>query len=253
MQALPQSIDEVLAALDEVIETAIRENTYLGLFAYLYRRVTAQIKEEVAKGRFEDNPRMQAFDIVFANLYIDAYRKYIAGEPTSQSWQFAFDCKQDRLTFTQHLLMGMNAHINLDLAIAASTVMEGKRIEHIKNDFHLVNDILASLTKEMQLRLGKVSPLLFLLDWLGKKSDEQLVNFSIKVARKQSWLMAQQLWSLQAATREQQIKQLDATVHLLSQRIKQPKLRTSKWVLRLISTFESKDIAHVLERLRAQL
>lgn len=247
---LPSTIDEVLQALDAIIDEAILNNSYTGLFAYLYRRVTAQIRKKVEEGFFDDNQRMQRFDIVFANLYLDAYYKYCRSQPTSRCWEFAFQLQSQRLTYTQHLLMGMNAHINLDLAIAASTVMQDQPIERMKNDFHKVNEVLFGLTKEMQLRLGRVSPLLFLLDWVGEKSDERLVNFSIKVARAKSWQMAKILWGMDEEQRRECIGELDETVRLFSQRIKSPKLRTSNFVLRLIGIFERKEIGRVLEQLR---
>ena len=49
----------------------------------------------------------------------------------------------------QHLLMGMNAHINLDLGIAASEVAGGNSIHDLKSDFMKVNDILAGLLSEI--------------------------------------------------------------------------------------------------------
>lgn len=57
-----QTIDEVLAALDEILAECRQKNSSLGLFAFLYRRVTAQIKEGIAQGIFADHARMGATD-----------------------------------------------------------------------------------------------------------------------------------------------------------------------------------------------
>ncbi len=248
---LPTTIPQLLQALDSIIDECREQNNYLCLFAYLYRRVTAQVKVEIERGSFEDNVRMERFDVAFANFYIDAYQKFQAGQPCSRCWEIAFQSKAERLTFVQHILMGMNAHINLDLAVAASQVMEGQPVEAIKNDFHKINDILAGLTNEMQQKLGRVSPLLFLLDWLGKRSDERIINFSIRLAREQSWGMTQLLWGMRGSTREEQIRQLDRTVAALSQRIRQPKFGLTKFLLKLIGYFEKRDMKKVLNQLTA--
>jgi hypothetical protein len=63
----------------------------------------------------------------------------------------------EKLAFVQHILLGMNAHINLDLAVAASIVSPGNAIIKLKSDFMIVNQILAELTNKIQKRLGRVS------------------------------------------------------------------------------------------------
>lgn len=249
MLALPTNIDEVLQALDEIIADTATRNSPLGLFAYIYRRTTAEIKAAMEAGAFEDAARMERLDVAFANLYILAYRQYRAAEPTSQAWGLSFSAESERLAFLQHLLMGMNAHINLDLGLAAATVMEGEDIQDIKADYHRVNDILARLTVEMQRRLGRVSPLLFLLDWIGKRSDEKAINFSIKVARKQSWWVAQELAALPRAERPARITRVDTNVAQLSGILRRPDSRFLRTVLRVIAYFENQDLQRVIARL----
>src|SRR5258705_13901399 len=73
-----RSIDEVISRLDAIIgraiiERAIVERDRLGFFAVLYRTVTAAVRDGIAAGRFEDGPRMERLDIVFANRYLQAF------------------------------------------------------------------------------------------------------------------------------------------------------------------------------------
>ena len=69
-------------------------------------------------------------------------------------------------------------------------------ITAIENDFNKVNDILFQITNELQERLGRVSPLMFLLDWAGQNKDEKVIDFSMRKARDQSWNSANLLWSI---------------------------------------------------------
>ena len=245
-----KTIDEILSKLDRIIESYILDNNYLGIFAYVYRRKTDQIKTEVELGKFEDNERMQKFDILFANLYLKAYRNYMENKPVSKSWELSFQAKNEKLTIIQHLLLGMNAHINLYLAVAASTVMEGKPIQELQSDFNKVNDILADLLNDMQAKIGKVSMMMFLLDWIGRRSDEKLINFSITQARNQSWRTANELWALDGQQKLERTSQVDLRVSILSEFIKNPKRKLLKFVLKFISRFEENNAATIIAKLK---
>ena len=104
---------------------------------------------------------------------------------------------------------------------------------------------------EMQQRLGRVSPLLFLLDWIGQRSDEKVANFSIKVAREQSWRIARELATLPPLERPARIERVDTSVTELSSILKQPKSRLLRTVLGIIRRFESSDLQRVIEVLKS--
>src|SRR5713226_9209467 len=139
----PQTIDEILAELDQIILRARREQNRLGFFATLYRNVTMKVKEGIAAGVFADGARMEKLDVTFANRYLAALGSFQRGEPLSKCWLAAF-----RIANTwppiilQHLLTGMNAHINFDLGIAAQAVAPGPELSSLEPDFNLINDIL---------------------------------------------------------------------------------------------------------------
>jgi hypothetical protein len=242
---LRQSIDEVIIQLDKIIEECVSENSRLAYFAYVYRRTTAEIAKEIKLGHFEDNARMEKFDVIFANLYLQAYINYKNNQPVSQSWAFAFEHSDQELTIIQHVLFGMNAHINLDLAIATARTMEGKAIQDIESDFNKVNDILFQITNELQDRLSRVSPLLFLLDWLGKNTDEKIIDFSMRKARGQAWKSANLIWSL-GNDDQKAISQIDDLVLNLSQLIRSPKTVLIRTILKVLGFFEKKNVRAVI-------
>jgi hypothetical protein len=115
----PQTIDEVIAELDQIILRARNERDRLAFFATLYRNVTIKVKEGIAADLFEDGPRMEKLDVTFANRYLAALRSFRRGEPLSKCWLVSFQtAARWPPIILQHLLTGMNAHINLDLGIA---------------------------------------------------------------------------------------------------------------------------------------
>ncbi len=248
----PTSIQEVLDQLDIIIENSVTVNDRLGLFAFVYRRTTAEILKEIQLKSFEDNERMARMDVIFANLYLDAYNKYQNNIRIPKSWEFAFVNKNKPLTILQHIIMGMNAHINLDLAVATSSAMHGKKLVDIENDFNKVNDILFNIVNEIQDRLGRVSRLMFLLDLIGKNSDEKAIDFSMRKAREQAWNNANLLWALGDNQKDDAIKGIDLIVRKLSERISSPKSRLLRFILKTIRKFEDHDVATIISKLREE-
>jgi hypothetical protein len=244
-----QSIDEVLEELDTIIEKSVQENNYLGIFAYIYRRTTAQIKTAIADKSFENNDRMEKFDVTFANFYLMAWQNYFNGGIVSNAWRAAFDARLEKLTVMQHLLMGMNAHINLDLGIAAEEIMPEDTIQDLKDDFMRVNGVLAGLVDEMQTKMARVSPLMFLLDWIGGRTEEKIINFSMAKAREYSWQNACRLSEMNKENKAEKISKMDSFVTDLSEIIKNPDFLILRLTLKFIRIFEVKNLSRMIAKL----
>lgn len=238
------NIDEVLERLDHIIETSQNDRDPHGAFAALYRRVTAAVKDGIAAGQFDDGPRMERLDVVFANRYLDAWEARKAGKPVTEAWASVFEAAgQGRKLLLQHLLLGMNAHINLDLGIAAATVCPGAAITGLHDDFNRINDLLAQMVDTVQDNLRSVSPLLGIVDWLSKDKDERFAGFGLKATRTLAWHSATRLAALELdADLQTKIGILDRQVANIGKRIAAPP-GFFGWVVRFILWFENKDIA----------
>lgn len=250
-RALPKTIDEVLAELDLIVEKCISENDARGIFAYVYRRTTAEIKVAIEAGDFSSATELEAFDVEFANYYIRAYQSYLAGKSCSLVWERSFEACLENLTVVQHILLGMNAHINLDLGLTTARVARGGDIENYKRDFVKVNEVLERIINELQDSLSRVSPLFFLVDWLGQNSDEKLIDFSMRSARNQAWNLACRLHETSKEDFEETQKKADQTFALFAQKIHKPNSGLLKFVLKVIRTFEVQEVGKVIERMRA--
>ena len=242
-----QTIDEVIAQLDEVIARSRREQSRLGFFAILYRNVTVKVKEGIGAGVFEDGARMERLDVIFANRYLDAYERYRRGTGTSKCWLASFRAADSWFPIVlQHLLLGMNAHINLDLAVAAAETAPGDEIDGLKHDFDRINDILGVMIGDVQDRLARISYYMTILDRFGGRTDETLMNFSINRARDASWRVAVRLARMTPAEREREIQEIDGRVALLARLIQYPGigLRTANILVRFS---EGRDLARIYD------
>lgn len=183
------TITEVIEQLNEIVLHSLTNNDRAGYFAALYKRVTIAVSDKIKEGYFDDNARMEKLDVVFANFYLDAYKNYKAGQPCSASWKLAFDSTLLwKPMVIQHLLAGMNAHIGLDLGIAAATVSPGESVNSIQNDFNKINEILNQLVNEIKTELYDMWPLSKILSNLNTgKLENEIAGFSMGLARDAAW------------------------------------------------------------------
>jgi hypothetical protein len=244
------SIDEVIARLDAIIDQAIIERDRLGFFGVLYRTVTVAVKDGIAADRFEDGPRMERLDVAFANRYLEAFDAHRRGGTPTGSWRVAFAAGSSRhAAIMQHLLLGMNAHINLDLAIAASDVCPGAAIGGLERDFNEINSVLTELETDVEREVCSLSPWIALLDHIDPDAGRVIANFSIDRARACSWQAAQRLALLSGDARETAIAGIDAEVELLARLIARPigvVINLNLVLVRLRETWDARRVITVL-------
>lgn len=187
---LPTTIDGVIEQLELIIEDSIAKKSRMGYFAALYKRVTVSVKNRIEEGYFDDNPRMERLDVIFANRYLLAYHQYQNGEKCSVSWQIAFNAtKWWSPLVIQHLFVGMNAHISLDLGIAAAEV-QPTDIESLHDDFNKINEVLGALVNEVEDELASIFWLLKPIDFFLGGVDEKIAKFAMDIARDAAWQVA---------------------------------------------------------------
>ncbi len=244
------SVDDVLGGLDDVVDRAIADQDARGYFAVLYRKVTATVKEGIASGFFDDAERMERLDVLFAQRYFDAIAAQDRGDAPTDSWAVAFAAgRRWRPLVLQHLLVGINAHINLDLGIAAARCSPGGELPGLRRDFDRINAVLAAMVASLQRDLTRISPWLGLLDRVGGRSADHVVRFSIVTARAGAWRFATELVATPEEAWEAAIADRDRAVARIGDRVLRPGARISTALL-LIRLREQGDLAANLRWLR---
>lgn len=241
------TIDEVLQALDAIIGRARIDGSRLGYFAALYRRVTRAVKVGIVNGRFQNGPRMERLDVVFASRYLDAFAFWQKSQPASRSWRLAFDAASERDPLVlQHLLAAVNAHINLDLGIAAAQTCPGDQLQELETDFNQINMVLAEQVGAVEREMAGISPVVALLQRIGLITDTRIINFSLETAREVAWSRAQTLAAGAPGDLAAAIDQMDREVALFGNVIVHP-LPPLDLQLRPIRKVECQDIRKNLE------
>jgi hypothetical protein len=242
-------IDEVLAELDRVIASALDTGDRAGYFAVLYRKVTAKVKEGVEDGFFDDAGRMERLDSLFAERYFDAVTARRQGGRPTASWQLTFDAGARRRPLVlQHLLAGINAHINLDLAIATARCSPGDELPALRRDYDRINAILASMIATLSDELRTISPWMTHLYLIGARTQTEAVRFSIETARGGAWRWAERLAATPEHQWEREIASRDARVACVGYCVLHPGPLTSTG-LALVRLRERNDVRANLRHL----
>jgi len=70
------SIDQVIDAIQGIVDWSIANESRLGYFAALYKRITIAIRNGICDHLFDNGPRMERFDVIFASRFFAALNGY---------------------------------------------------------------------------------------------------------------------------------------------------------------------------------
>ena len=237
MTNIPQAtnIDEVINNLDNLILQLRNQNSRLAYFTCLYRHVTIAIKAGLHHNTFDYPDIIEKLDVAFANRYFAALDAYQNGRTPTQAWLLSFQAgQQNNLIVLQHLLLAMNAHINLDLGVAVAQTCPPDKLAAFEADFKRVNNVLFSLVNQAKEELAKIWPPLKWLNRFAGKEENAILDFNMAAARQFSWDLAQELSPLSPTDRTSLINKRDKEIVILGKIIPKPifPLNLLLWVIR---------------------
>ncbi|KQT15463.1 hypothetical protein ASG31_14445 [Chryseobacterium sp. Leaf404] len=242
-----KTIEEVLKKLDEIIILSKENKSTIGYFACTYRIMTTQVLKGIQQKKFENNPRMTLLDIAFATRYLDAWTNYSKGKKCTNAWFLAFEAtKNKELLILQHIFLGMNAHINLDLGISAASIMPYRKINPLKTDFERINSVIASINQNVQDSLNKICYPVNLIDKLSNGKDNAVLDFAISKARDTSWATAVISSNTPNFLNENVIGIVDYAAAKIASQILHPKLLSSN-LAKELKKCESSDVVKNIE------
>jgi hypothetical protein len=234
----------VAEGVRSVVRTSVERNSATGYFAAMYLGVTRVVMKGVDDRVFTTPDRLVKLASVFAQRYLDAWHVHEAGGRAPVSWDVAFRAAGEwRPTVLQHLLVGMNAHINLDLGIASAHVAPGAAIVELRPDFDQINNVLAGLVHTIQGELNRISPFYRFVDDVTGSVDQAVINFSIARARAEAWKLATFLAAAEPTVAAKRIADHDRLVGVLGGTILRPGAAASAGLLAVRITEKRKPSA----------
>lgn len=233
------SIHTIIDEMDVEVGRCLDSGDRRGYFALMYRGVTRRVRDGIRGGEFPDASVMEDLDVIFARRWLDACRGWWDGAPITGPWEVTFEAsRNEKLVLLQHLVLGMNAHINFDLGIAAAETVDRHpemTINDLHDDFIAINEVLGSLVDTMQDAMATVSPWMGLVDWVAARFDEDASGFAIEMARDQAWDFAVRLSSAPVDERNALIADQERITTDLAHHIVDPPwpVDIAAWIARL--------------------
>lgn len=123
-------IADVVARMRQRLDVLPDELAQRRFFLSTYLRTTQAVGRAIERARFEDPGWVEAWDVTFAELYLQAHD----GKSVARPWRLAFDAPES-LPPLAHVLLGINAHVNYDLPQALLAVISDDDFE----DRHLMD------------------------------------------------------------------------------------------------------------------
>src|SRR6266851_2143300 len=120
------SIDALITRMTAIGEELSQAGDARQAFHATYLRTTRAVANALRAGVFDDADWVERWDVAFADLYLDALDAARNNKPVPRPWAVAFSAAADRERIRpalQHVLLGMNAHINFDLPQALLAVI----------------------------------------------------------------------------------------------------------------------------------
>lgn len=227
---LADTIEELRAAASAAEDAS-------GHFPAMYARVTDRIDRAATAGEFADPVGMRRFAREFAGWYL---RPRAGIEPIAGAWRASWDVGSDhRLLVVQHLLLGINAHVNHDLGqvVVALADERGTGPAELRADFDAVNTVLAATMPDVLADLGRATR------WVNRAAAwgaDRWFHFSLTAARDQAWRFAVATHPLDATRRAAAAAELDRLVCVLAQLVTRP-VRPVSWLVPLARRLEPDD------------
>ena len=170
------------------------------IFLNCYTLMTQNMFAALGEGRFQDPTWVAQLLSRFADHYFAALEAYEQHDPTTPAvWRLAHDAAaQTHLYSAQHLFLGVNAHINYDLALTVVELLgpvwptlSPEQRQLYQQDFDRVNVIIKETTDQVQDEvLERHDRLMAWMDLVSGPLDEWFIGWLISGWRDEVWQRA---------------------------------------------------------------
>jgi hypothetical protein len=167
------------------------------IFLDCYARMTHNMLVAVQDQQFEDNRWVSHLLQRFADYYFNALEAFEHGPDASPAvWRIAFDAiQQPRTHALQHLILGVNAHINYDLVFTLCELLEpewsaldaNQRLVRYRDHCHVNQIIYQTIDSVQDEVIERYDPRMGMVDLLMGRMDEWLTSRLISHWREQVW------------------------------------------------------------------
>jgi hypothetical protein len=167
-------------------------------FLGTYLRTTRAVAAAMGAGAFQDADWVARWDVDFAGRYLDALDAHRADGEVPAPWRLAFGARPG-LPPEAHVLLGMNAHINVDLPqslvamIPPEDFADPAVLARRRRDHERIDGVLASRVAEEDVALQRAGGRRTPLDGLLAPANRVASRLFLLESRRKVWANARAL------------------------------------------------------------
>ena len=201
----PEDIGGVIERLETLQEILDRlppspRNNRVAAFNTLYLTITQRVAAHLRGPEVKDARWLEVLDVEFARLYFNALASWgVPGADTPDAWQVLFSrAHDDKMSTLEASVLGVNAHINHDLALAL--INTWRRLGYTGDgpqhpDYLLVNKIFYHEIPLLRRRFANAWQME--IDRCVGDLDDWSQRVLVRTTRAWAWEQAERLWDLQ--------------------------------------------------------
>lgn len=237
---------ETLQSLQQLALQYRENRDRKGYFAAYLSRYALRLRDAVAAAEFKESARTERVCVSALQRYLESTTIFQQGGRPISSWDYALAASRDTwLVVAQHILLGLNAHLNLDVGSAVASACPPDELPGFRGDFEKLCGIHEAVMEEVWSELGQLWPAFAAASPVLRSPGPTLIRFRLPRAFEQAWRLAQELSGLNAAARGPVRDRYNQTTRLLAEVIRNPGvLNVPLMSVRLI---ERGDIAETIE------
>ena len=194
-----RDVAALIARMDGLLTALEADGDSGRFFLGTYLRTTRAVAAALDAGVFEDAEWVARWDVDFAGLYLDALDAHRVDPATPPApWRLAFGARSG-LRPEAHVLLGMNAHINLDLPQALVRVIPPEdfavadRLALRRRDHERIDGILAARVADEDLALELAGSRRTPLDRVLAPANRAASRLFLRESRRKVWANAHAL------------------------------------------------------------
>ncbi len=210
------AMDRLLQRMERQLARFDRHLDHRAAFLRVYAHMTRRMLQRMHTAFFVDPAWIERVALRFADYYFDALDDYEAGRKAPPAWQLAFDCAAQRRCFLlQDIALGINAHINNDLAQVLADIlrdegdwdapsrMERRRFDHDQIN-RILHEIIPAVEDEAARHYGRM---VAMLGRVMGTLNETLTGFGLKQFRDNTWRCARFLLAARSDEERRRVRE----------------------------------------------
>jgi hypothetical protein len=191
-----ERLDALAARLDTCARALEERKDSRCVFTRAYELMTRRLAAELSASDLDDPAWVVEVAEAFAEKYFFALEAYDRGGDPPPAWRAVFTTISSRRTSVlEDLIFGVYAHIVRDLPHTLQELGLADAVGRSRlRDHHTVTAIVGRAIDDVQAAVSeRYGPYVGALDRIGKRYDEILTNYGIRLSRGMAWYNALRL------------------------------------------------------------